>query len=199
MESSGCRPRSRSDRFRSIAPNTLGRATNRGSPCRRSSFITRSRTPSAGSHWQGHPREFFRAARNHRHQDDTPTQEPTAGRVTSGRSGPRRNDGRARDSRGPKPRRQTVKSDTIVYLRQRVRRAPLWTKSSGTALHGRSSFRPGSCPSRVGVASDATNNLRFAPARTSATRVLLVYAVAHDLGPALLRLARKAPLDGHVR
>ncbi len=40
---------------------------------------------------------------------------------------------------------------------------------------------------------------RFAPARTSATRVLLVYAVADDLGRALLRLARKAPLDGHVR
>jgi hypothetical protein len=54
--------------------------------------------------------------------------------------------------------------------------------------------------SRVGLASDATPvNLRFAPARTSGTRVLLVYAVAHDLGPALLRLARKAPLDGHVR
>src|SRR3954470_18569722 len=66
-----------------------------------------------------------------------------------------------------------------------------------SALHGKERFPEYASFSRVGLASDATPiNLRFAPARR---RVLLVYAVAHDLGRALLRLARKAPLDGHAR
>ena len=84
--------------------------------------------------------------------------------------------------------------------RPRSRRAVgilLWTKSSSPdcpLLCVKRSASPNTPPSPAwGLASDATHHLRFAPPGTSATRVLLVYAVTHDLGRALLRLAGSPP------